>query len=114
MSTLMLDSLGKMVTGLVSVSNLSGPITIARAAGASIKSGVESFLSFLAMLSISLGIINLLPVPVLDGGHLLYHFVELLTGKPLSEKVQMFGMRIGLALILGIMFVALFNDLSRL
>ncbi|MCL6271995.1 sigma E protease regulator RseP [Sansalvadorimonas sp. 2012CJ34-2] len=114
LSTLMLDSLGKMVTGLVSVSNLSGPITIAKAAGASVKSGVESFLSFLAMLSVSLGVINLLPVPVLDGGHLLYHFVELLRGKPLSEKMQMFGMRIGLALILGIMFVALFNDLSRL
>ncbi len=114
LSFLMVDSLSKMVTGLVSVSNLSGPITIARAAGASIQSGLESFLGFLAMLSVSLGVINLLPVPVLDGGHLVYHFVELVRGKPLSEKAQMFGMRIGLTLILGIMFVALFNDLSRL
>ena len=114
LSFLMVDSLRKMITGLVSVSNLSGPITIARAAGASIKSGLESFLGFLAMLSVSLGVINLLPVPVLDGGHLLYHFVELIRGKPLSEKAQMFGMRIGLALILGVMFVAIFNDLSRL
>ncbi|WP_281647922.1 sigma E protease regulator RseP [Parendozoicomonas sp. Alg238-R29] len=114
LSFLMVDSLRKMITGLVSVSNLSGPITIARAAGASIKSGFESFLGFLAMLSVSLGVINLLPVPVLDGGHLLYHFVELIRGKPLSEKAQMFGMRIGLALILGVMFVAIFNDLSRL
>ncbi|MTI14250.1 sigma E protease regulator RseP [Sansalvadorimonas verongulae] len=114
LSYLMVDSLRKMITGLVSVSNLSGPITIARAAGASIKSGLESFLSFLAMLSVSLGVINLLPVPVLDGGHLLYHFVELIRGKPLSEKAQMFGMKIGLALILGVMFVAIFNDLSRL
>ena len=114
LSYLMLDSLGKMVTGLVSMSNLSGPITIARAAGASIQSGLESFLAFLAMLSVSLGVINLLPVPVLDGGHLVYHLYELFRGKPLSEKMQMAGMRAGLALILGIMFVALFNDISRL
>ncbi|CAM3688896.1 sigma E protease regulator RseP [Parendozoicomonas haliclonae] len=114
LSILMVDSLGKMITGLVSVSNLSGPITIARAAGASIQSGLESFLGFLAMLSVSLGVINLLPVPVLDGGHLVYHFIELIRGKPLSEKAQMFGMRIGLALIMGVMFIALFNDLSRL
>ena len=114
LSYLMLDSLGKMVTGLVSMSNLSGPITIARAAGASIQSGLESFLAFLAMLSVSLGVINLLPVPVLDGGHLVYHLYELFRGKPLSEKMQMMGMRAGLALIMGIMFVALFNDISRL
>ncbi len=114
LSFLMVDSLRKMITGLVSVSNLSGPITIARAAGASVESGLESFLGFLAMLSVSLGVINLLPVPVLDGGHLLYHFYELIRGKPLSEKAQMFGMRIGLTLIMGVMFVALFNDLSRL
>ena len=96
------------------MSNLSGPITIARAAGASIQSGLESFLAFLAMLSVSLGVINLLPVPVLDGGHLVYHLYELFRGKPLSEKMQMMGMRAGLALIMGIMFVALFNDISRL
>ena len=114
LSGLMVQSLGKMVIGLVSVSSLSGPITIARAAGASMQSGIESFLGFLAMLSVSLGVINLLPVPVLDGGHLAYHIVELIKGKPLSERAQMFGMRIGMALIMGVMFIALFNDLNRL
>ncbi len=109
-----LGAIRKMLEGLISVKNLSGPITIARVASSSISSGVESFLRFLALLSISLGVLNLLPVPVLDGGHLLYYAVELVTGKPLSEKVQMMGMRVGIAMILMLMFVAFYNDLARL
>ncbi|WP_211825626.1 sigma E protease regulator RseP [Kistimonas asteriae] len=114
LTTLTLDSIRKMVIGLVSVEHLSGPITIAKVAGASFKSGLESFLNFLAMLSISLGVLNLLPIPVLDGGHLLYYLVELVKGRPVPEKIQMIGVRIGMTLILGLMFVALYNDLSRL
>ena len=85
-----LESLWKMVRGLVSVKNLSGPITIAKVAGASLQSGLENFLYFLSMLSVSLGVLNLLPIPVLDGGHLLFYLVEWVRGKPLSEKAQMF------------------------
>ncbi|WP_461538112.1 sigma E protease regulator RseP [Spongorhabdus nitratireducens] len=114
LTTLTLDSIKKMIEGLVSVKNLSGPITIAKVAGASFKSGLESFLNFLAMLSISLGVLNLLPVPVLDGGHLLYYLVELVRGKPLSEQAQMIGLRIGIAAIVSLMLLALYNDLARL
>lgn len=114
LTTLTLDSIRKMVIGMVSVKYLSGPITIARVAGASFKSGLESFLSFLAMLSVSLGVLNLLPIPVLDGGHLLYYLAELVSGRPVSERVQMIGVRVGMTFILGLMFVALCNDLSRL
>lgn len=104
----------KMVTGLLSVQNLSGPITIARVAEATASSGFEDFIRFLAYLSITLGILNLLPVPVLDGGHILFYGIEAVRGKPLSERVQGFGMRVGIALILALMFVALYNDLMRL
>ena len=114
LTTLTVDSIRKMIEGLVSVKNLSGPITIAKVAGASFKSGLESFLNFLAMLSISLGVLNLLPVPVLDGGHLLYYLVELVRGKPLSEQAQMIGLRIGIAAIVSLMLLALYNDLARL
>ena len=114
MIVLTLESIGKMIEGVISVKNLSGPITIAKVAGASAASGLESFISFLAYLSISLGILNLLPIPVLDGGHLLYYLVELVTGKPVSEKVQGIGLKIGIAMLLSLMFVAFFNDLMRL
>ncbi|MCK5894762.1 MAG: sigma E protease regulator RseP [Endozoicomonadaceae bacterium] len=114
LTTLTLDSIRKMVIGLVSIKHLSGPITIAKVAGASFKSGLESFLSFLAMLSVSLGVLNLLPIPVLDGGHLLYCLAELVSGRPVSERVQMIGVRVGMTFILGLMLVALYNDLSRL
>ncbi|PJE79130.1 Regulator of sigma-E protease RseP [invertebrate metagenome] len=107
-------SLWKMVTGLVSVNNLGGPITIAKVASASIQSGLESFLYFLAMLSVSLGVLNLLPIPVLDGGHLLFYLVELVRGKPLSERSQMLGLRVGVTLIVSVMLLALYNDVSRL
>ncbi|MFO7704915.1 MAG: sigma E protease regulator RseP [Halopseudomonas sp.] len=114
MTVLTLDSLKKMLTGLVSAKNLSGPITIAKVAGASAKSGPESFLNFIAYLSISLGVLNLLPIPVLDGGHLVYYTAEWIRGKPLSERIQAWGLQIGLALIVGVMFFAIYNDISRL
>jgi len=114
MSVLTLDSLRKMLFGELSVKNLSGPITIAKVAGASAQSGVGDFLNFLAYLSISLGVLNLLPIPVLDGGHLLFYFVEWARGRPLSERVQAWGMQIGISLVIGVMLLALVNDLSRL
>ncbi len=114
MTALTLDSLWKMLTGLVSAKNLSGPITIAKVAGASAKSGLESFLSFIAYLSISLGVLNLLPIPVLDGGHLVYYVAEWIRGKPLSERIQTWGLQIGLSLIVGVMLFAIYIDISRL
>tara|TARA_B110000503_G_scaffold108736_1_gene162647 strand:- start:729 stop:2084 length:1356 start_codon:yes stop_codon:yes gene_type:complete len=108
------DSMAKMVQGLISPKNLSGPITIAQVAASSAASGVNSWLSFLALLSISLGALNLLPIPVLDGGHLLYYVIEALTGRAVPEKVQMFGYQIGIMLVLSIMSFALYNDFLRL
>ncbi|EPC01746.1 zinc metallopeptidase RseP [Litchfieldella anticariensis FP35 = DSM 16096] len=114
MSVLTLDAIRKMFVGLISPSNLSGPITIARVAGESARTGVESFIGFLAYLSISLGILNLLPIPVLDGGHLVYYLIEVVRGKPVSERAQAVGLRIGLALVGGLMVMALYFDLMRL
>lgn len=114
MSVLTLDSLKKMLFGELSVKNLSGPITIAKVAGASAQSGVGDFLNFLAYLSISLGVLNLLPIPVLDGGHLLFYLVEWVRGRPLSERVQGWGVQIGISLVVGVMLLALVNDLGRL
>ncbi len=114
MSIFTLESIKKMVMGLISTKNLSGPITIAKVASASAKSGVEAYLSFLALLSVSLGVLNLLPIPVLDGGHILYGLVELLTGKEVSERVQVLGYQLGLFIIVGVMVLALYNDISRL
>lgn len=114
MITLILESLWKMLEGVISVKNLSGPITIAKVAGASAESGVEAFVSFLAYLSISLGVLNLLPIPMLDGGHLLYYTLELLRGKPVSERVQMIGLRLGMAILFTLMTVAIVNDVMRL
>ena len=107
-------SLGGMLLGTVSSKNIGGPITIAQYASASAERGVMSFISFLAMISISLGILNLLPIPVLDGGHLAMYFVEWLRGSPLSEQAQLLGQKIGIVLLLMLMFLAFFNDLSRL
>ena len=114
MIVLILDSIWKMIEGAISVKNLSGPITIANVASASAESGLETYISFLAYLSISLGILNLLPIPVLDGGHLLYYTIELIRGKPVSERVQVFGLKIGMLLLFSVMFVAIFNDIARL
>jgi len=114
MSLLTLDSLKKMLLGELSVKNLSGPITIAKVAGASAQSGLGDFLNFLAYLSISLGVLNLLPIPVLDGGHLLFYLVEWVRGRPLSDRVQGWGMQIGITLVVGVMLLALVNDIGRL
>jgi len=114
MSVLTLDSLKKMLFGELSVKNLSGPITIAKVAGASAQSGVGDFLNFLAYLSISLGVLNLLPIPVLDGGHLLFYLIEWARGRPLSDRVQGWGVQIGISLVVGVMLLALVNDLGRL
>jgi len=111
---LTLVAIQKMVTGLLSPTNLSGPITIARVAEASVSSGFEDFVRFLAYLSVSLGILNLLPIPVLDGGHIVYYTIEAIRRKPLSEQAQALGLRIGMALILTLMMFALYNDLMRL
>ena len=114
MSVLTLDSLKKMLFGELSVKNLSRPITIAKVAGASAQSGVADFLNFLAYLSISLGVLNLLPIPVLDGGHLLFYLIEWARGRPLSDRVQSWGIQIGISLVIGVMLLALVNDLGRL
>jgi regulator of sigma E protease len=114
MVTLTLDSVKKMLTGLLSVKNLSGPITIAKVADASIESGLEAFLAFLAYVSISLGVLNLLPIPVLDGGHLLFYIIEAIKGSPVSEKIQTLSFQFGLVFIFGLMALAIFNDIGRL
>ena len=111
------DSLGmvwRMVTGRASVENLSGPITIARYANASADLGPAWFLSFLALLSLSLAIINLLPIPILDGGHLLYYLIELLKGSPLSERAMVAGQYVGLVMLAGLMGLAFYNDILQL
>ncbi|WHL17846.1 RIP metalloprotease RseP [Stenotrophomonas acidaminiphila] len=111
------DSLGmmrRMLTGHASVKNISGPITIARVANASAERGVDWFLYFLALLSLSLCIINLLPIPILDGGHLLYYLIELLKGSPLSERAMAAGQYVGLALLAGLMGLAFYNDILGL
>ena len=94
LSLFTLKSIKKMITGLISPKNLSGPITIAKVASASAKSGLESYISFLALLSVSLGVLNLLPIPVLDGGHLMYYTLELLAGRPIPEKIQALGYQV--------------------
>ena len=104
----------KMLKLEVSLKNLSGPISIAQYAGYTAKVGVSKFIEFLAIVSISLGILNLLPIPVLDGGHLMYNFVELLKGRPVSEEAQYLGQRFGIAMLFGLMGLAFYNDLARL
>jgi regulator of sigma E protease len=108
------DMLSKMVTGKVSLKQIGGPISMARMAGMSVESGFEAFVSFLALISISLGIVNLLPVPVLDGGHVVIHAFEWIQGKPLSERAQIIGMQVGLAFIVMLMGLAFFNDIGRI
>jgi regulator of sigma E protease len=109
-----LVSIKKMIVGAISPKNLSGPITIAQVASATAENGLESFVGFIALLSISLGVINLLPIPVLDGGHLVYYFIELIAGRPVPERVQVWGFQMGTFLIMGIMVLAFYNDLTRL
>ena len=114
MAQLMLRVMGQMLVGRASVENLSGPITIAEAAGRTASYGLEPFLKFLAVVSISLGVLNLLPIPVLDGGHLLYFFVEWVKGSPMSEAAQLQGQKIGIVLLAALMTLAFYVDLSRL
>ncbi len=114
MSQLTLQMLGRMVTGEVSVRNISGPIHIAQYAGTTAAVGMIAFLSFLAIISISLGVLNLLPIPVLDGGHLLFYLIEWLKGSPLSERAQLIGQQFGMAALLMLMSVAFYNDIVRL
>jgi len=113
-SIFVLVAIKKMIVGLMSVNNISGPITIAQIAGDSASDGIEYFIGFLAILSISLGVMNLLPIPVLDGGHLFYYAIEAIIRKPLPEGVQEMGLRFGLLVIAGIMFIAFYNDINRL
>ena len=109
-----LTMMGRLVTGHASVANVSGPITIARYANASAQLGPAWFLNFLALLSLTLAIVNLLPIPVLDGGHLLYYLIELAKGSPLSERAMAVGQYIGLALLAGLMGLAFYNDILHL
>ena len=114
LSVFTLKSIKKMLTGLISSKNLSGPITIAKVATASAKAGIESYLSILALLSISLGVLNLLPIPVLDGGHILFYTIEWLKGSPVPQWAQNIGYQIGLVMVVCLMFFALYNDIGRL
>ena len=106
--------IGKFITGSIGLDNLSGPISIAQGAGISAQSGIIYFISFMALISVNLGVINLLPLPVLDGGHLMYFIIELIRGKPVSERVQEMGFRFGAVALMLVMGIALFNDFARL
>jgi regulator of sigma E protease len=109
-----LHMMWKMVLGQVSVKNLSGPLTIADYAGQSAQLGWLPYVSFVALVSISLGVLNLLPVPLLDGGHLMYYSIEAITGQPVSDRVMEIGQRIGMVLLFSLMAFAIFNDIQRL
>ncbi len=114
-SLLTVRMMGRMVVGTVSWKNISGPVTIAEYAGQTARIGLESYLGFLALISISIGVLNLLPIPLLDGGHLLFYLLEALRGgRPVPEHVRDLGVRLGLGVVISLMFVALFNDFSRL
>ena len=109
-----LKMLGKMLMGQVSLKSISGPVTIADYAGKSANMGLKTFLSFLALVSISIGVLNLLPIPVLDGGHLMYYMVEIFKGSPVSESIMLAGQKVGFAVLGLLMTLAIFNDLNRL
>jgi regulator of sigma E protease len=112
-SVSIVKSIGKLVVGELSPKNLSGPITIAKVAGDTAKSGLDNFIRFVAILSIMLGVMNLLPIPVLDGGHLIFIIIELFKGSPVSEGVQVVSYKAGLTVLMSLMIVATFNDLMR-
>ncbi len=113
-SVMSLRVLGKMITGEASIKNLSGPISIAQYAGYTAAAGIASYVSFLAIVSVSLGLLNLFPIPLLDGGHLMYYLIELVKGGPVSESTQLVGQQLGLALLLGLMSLVFYNDIMRL
>jgi len=108
-----LKMMGKMLVGKASVENLSGPISIAQYAGQSANMGLVPFIKFLALVSVSLGVMNLLPIPVLDGGHLFFFALEGIKGRPVSEKIQMFFQKIGIALLMAVMILAMLLDVQR-
>ena len=108
------ESMWKMIQGLISTKNLSGPIAIAQVAASTAESGFTTWLSFLALLSISLGAINLLPIPVLDGGHIVFHSLEGLLGRPVPEQIQMMSYQVGLLAVFTLMVFAIYNDVARL
>ena len=113
-SVMTLQMVGKMIIGEVSLKNITGPLTIADYAGKTAKSGLISYLNFLAFISISLGVMNLLPIPILDGGHLLYYSLEVLTGRPVSARLWEISQRAGIAILMLLMVLAFFNDVVRL
>ncbi len=114
LSTFSLEMLGRLVIGQASLKNISGPVTIADYAGRSAEAGLSAFVGFLALISVSLAVLNLLPIPLLDGGHLLYYAAEFVTGRPVPDSVQEVGQKIGAALLATLMIFALFNDIQRL
>ncbi len=114
MTTLTVRVLAGLVTGSAALSNISGPVSIAQYAGQSAQVGLATFLGFLALISVSIGLLNLLPIPILDGGHLLYYAVEAIKGSPVSERVQVMGQQVGLVLLFALMTLALYNDFVRL
>ncbi len=114
MTALTFRMLGKMVVGEVSLDNISGPVTIAQYAGYSANVGLISFLMFLALISISLAVLNLLPIPILDGGHLFFYVIEFFKGAPLSDGAQLLGQKLGMVLLISLMFLAFYNDIERL
>jgi regulator of sigma E protease len=113
-SAFTLEMMWKMVRGLVSVKNLSGPLTIADYAGQSVQMGWLPYVSFIALVSISLGVLNLLPVPLLDGGHLMYYSYEIVKGRPVSDRVMEIGQKIGMIFLFSLMAFAIYNDVQRL
>ena len=114
LSVMTVNGIVKMIRGLIGLDNLSGPITIAKVAGQSAEMGWQTFFSFMALMSVSLGVLNLLPIPMLDGGHLVYYFIEAIRGRPVSEQVQVVGFKIGMLLLGAMMLLALINDIMRL
>ena len=112
-SAFVLESIGKLLMGELSPKNLSGPITIAKVAGDTAKSGFDNFIRFIAILSIMLGVMNLLPIPVLDGGHLVYYLIEIVKGSPVSDSVQLVGYKVGFFMLMGLMVFATYNDVMR-
>jgi regulator of sigma E protease len=108
------EMFGRMVTGSVSARNISGPINIAEYAGTTLERGLVDYLDFLAIVSISLGVLNLLPIPMLDGGQIVYQCVEGVTGKPVSERWQIAYQQIGVVVVLGVMSLAFYNDIARI
>ena len=114
LSVFTLKMLGRILIGEASLKNISGPLTLADFAGQSAQAGMLVFVGYLALISISLGVLNLLPVPLLDGGHLLYYFAEIFKGSPVSDRAFEVGQRIGMAMLAVLMAFALFNDVSRL